>query len=215
MAKLQSTFRNMVLVLSTITLVAAAALGSVYNLTKEPIEASKRAKKENAIREVLPEFDRLNDEIILELPGLSAPFFVYPAFLSDVLVGAAVQSYTRNGFSGEIKVMVGFDIEGNIVNYAVLEQKETPGLGTKIVDWFKTDKGQQDIRGKHVEKNNLTVTKTGGEVDAITAATISSVAFLEAVKLAYDAFLKSGVATQTIDIEKSASETNNEGESHE
>lgn len=84
--------------------------------------------------------------------------------------------------------MVGFDKEGNIINYSVLEQKETPGLGTKMVDWFKTPIGNQDIRGKNPAKNNLTVKKDGGEVDAITAATISSRAFLDAIHNAYAAY---------------------------
>ena len=103
-------------------------------------------------------------------------------------MGACSTSYTNNGFSGEIKVMVGFDAAGNIVNYAVLEQAETPGLGTKIVDWFKTEKGKQNILGMNGSSEQLKVTKDGGEVDAITAATISSRAFLESVKLAYAAY---------------------------
>ena len=163
MAKLESTFRNMLLVLTSITLVAAVALGSVYNLTKEPIEASKRAKKENAIKEVLPPYDRLDEEELVQIEGLADPFYVYKAYLGEKFVGAAVQSYSKNGFSGEIKVMVGFDEAGNIVNYAILEQKETPGLGTKMVDWFKTEKGNQDVRGLNGATNNLTVAKSGGE----------------------------------------------------
>lgn len=188
MAKLESTFKNMVLVLTGITIFAAVALGSVYSLTKEPIAASKKAKQENAIKEVLPEYDRLDAEELITLDGFETPFAVYKAYKGDEFVGAAVQSYSGNGFSGEIKVMVGFDNTGAIVNYSVLEQKETPGLGTKMVDWFKTIKGQQDIRGKNPELNNLTVSKDGGEVDAITAATISSRAFLETVRYAYSAY---------------------------
>jgi Na+-translocating ferredoxin:NAD+ oxidoreductase subunit G len=189
MAKLESTFKNMVLVLSVITLVSAVALGSVYNLTKEPIEASKRAKRENAIKEVLPQFERIDEAVEVNLEGMANPFVVYKAYQGDKLVGAAVQTYTMNGFSGEIKVMVGFNVAGEIVNYSILEQKETPGLGTKMDVWFKTEKGNQDIRGMHPAVNNLTVTKQGGEVDAITAATISSVAFLESVRSAYNAWL--------------------------
>jgi electron transport complex protein RnfG len=86
--------------------------------------------------------------------------------------------------------MVGFNVQGEIVNYSILEQKETPGLGTKMVDWFKTEKGKQDIRGMHPALNNIEVAKKGGEVDAITAATISSVAFLESVRSAYNAWLE-------------------------
>ena len=198
MAKLESTFKNMVLVLTGITLFAALALGSVYSLTKDPIAASKKAKQENAIKEVLPEYDRLDAEVLVSLEGFETPFALYKAYKGDEFVGAAVQSISKNGFSGDIKVMVGFDAEGLIVNYSVLEQKETPGLGTKMADWFKIDKGNQDIRGKNIALNNLTVTKDGGEVDAITAATISSRAFLETIRYAYSAFTQNADAGSEI-----------------
>jgi len=209
MAKLESTFKNMVLVLSLITLVAAVALGSVYNLTKEPIEASKRAKQENAIKEVLPQHDKIEDGELVNLNGMTDPFTIYKAYLNEEFVGAAVQTYSKNGFSGEIKVMVGFDSKGNIVNYSILEQKETPGLGTKMVDWFKTDKGKQNICGLNGGTNTLKVTKNGGEIDAITAATISSNAFLESVRMAYSVYSENydGLSGAT-DVNNELSQTN-------
>ena len=145
----------------------------------------------------------------MQIEGLADPFYVYKAYLGEKFVGAAVQSYSKNGFSGEIKVMVGFDEAGNIVNYAILEQKETPGLGTKMVDWFKTEKGNQDVRGLNGATNNLTVAKSGGEVDAITAATISSVAFLESVRFAYSAYSQNydGITGATA-VETEVAETN-------
>lgn len=218
MAKLESNFKNMVLVLTSITLFAAMALGSVYKLTKEPIEASKKAKQENAIKEVLPPFDRLDEVEVVSIEGLEDPFYVNKAYLGDEFVGAAVQSYSKNAFSGEIKVMVGFDKEGNIFNYSVLEQKETPGLGTKMVDWFKTEKGNQDIRGLNGATNNLTVSKAGGEVDAITAATISSKAFLESVRFAYSAYSQNYdglTSASTPNDTASIAATNEGGQNHE
>ncbi len=190
MAKLESSFKNMVLVLTGITLIAALALGSMYELTKAPIEASRKAKQENAIKDVLPAFESIDPAQIIDVEGVGS-FNVYRAFdANKAFVGAAVESFSKNGFSGEIKIMVGFDKSGTIVNYSVLNQKETPGLGTKIVDWFKTDKNKQNINGLHPNNAKLTVSKDGGEIDAITAATISSRAFLEAVQNAYDAFAK-------------------------
>ncbi len=188
MAKLESSFKNMLLVLTGIALFAAVTLAAVYNLTQEPIEQAKTAKQENAIKEVLPPFEKLDEPEIVNLPD-KGDFIIYKAYDSNnKFVGAAVESFSNNGFSGEIKIMVGFDTDGNIVDYSVLEQKETPGLGTKMADWFKTDKGGQNIKGKNPAVNNLKVTKEGGEVDAITAATISSRAFLEAVQNAYAAY---------------------------
>jgi Na+-translocating ferredoxin:NAD+ oxidoreductase subunit G len=209
MAKLESSFKNMVLVLTSITLFAAVALGSVYKLTKDPIEASKKAKQENAIKEVLPPGIEIKQTDTIYIEGLIDPFLVYKAYSGEEFVGAAVQSYSKNGFSGEIKVMVGFDKDGNIVNYSVLEQKETPGLGTKMEDWFKTKKGNQDVRGLNGATNNLTVTKAGGEVDAITAATISSNAFLESVRFAYSAYSQNydGLSAATA-VETDSTQTN-------
>jgi electron transport complex protein RnfG len=185
MKKLESNFKNMVLVLSAITLFAAAALSSVYTFTKEPIALSKLAKQQNAIREVLPPYDHLEAKPFTENEGT-----VYKAYdKNNVFLGSAVQSIS-NGFSGNIDVIVGFDANGNILNYLVLDQKETPGLGSKMVDWFKTDKGNQSIIGKNPATYNLLVKKNKGDVDAITAATISSKAFLFAVRSAYTAFSK-------------------------
>lgn len=189
MAKLESSFKNMVIVLTGIALFAAFALGSVYTLTKEPIAASQKAKQDNAIKEVLPEgFDAVSDPVSISIDGMTEPFIVYNATKGGEFLGAAVQTYSNNGFSGTIRIMVGFDASGNIVNYAVLEQKETPGLGTKMVNWFKSDK--VDVRGMNGATNNLTVSKDGGDVDAITAATISSRAFLESVRFAYQAYVQ-------------------------
>ena len=100
-------------------------------------------------------------------------------------LGAAVESSTL-GFGGTLKVLVGFDPEGKILGYTLLEHTETPGLGAKADKWFQ--KGQKgDIIGKD-PKEPLTVSKDGGQVDAITASTITSRAFLLAVNNAYNAY---------------------------
>lgn len=190
MKKLESSLKNMVGVLLAITVISALTLSSVYSVTKDPIEKSKMAKQQNAIKEVIPGFDHLSlpEKVKIDTGDSLTIFKAYDK--NNVFIGAAVESLSKKGFGGEIKIMVGFDKEGNIINYSVLEQKETPGLGTKMVDWFKTSVGNQDIRGKNPAKNNLTVKKDGGEVDAITAATISSRAFLDAIRNAYVAYAK-------------------------
>jgi len=117
----------------------------------------------------------------------------YPAKKGNELVGTAVKTFTTNGFSGYIWIMVGFTPDGSINNYSVLEHKETPGLGTKMADWFKpTDpaKAKASIINKNPGTTNFTVSKDGGDIDAITAATISSRAFLDAVQTAYNEYAK-------------------------
>lgn len=190
MAKLQSNFTNMALSLTCITLVAAAALGGVYNLTKQTIDEQALAKQTAAISAVLPEHDRIADAE--EVNGLQ----VYKAYMGDQFVGAAVES-NADGFGGVQRIMIGFDAESNIVNYEVLEQQETPGLGTHIVEWFKNaDKPGQNIIGRKAT-GAFSVSKDGGDVDAITAATISSRAFLEAVNKAYSAYTEGEVEAAT------------------
>lgn len=189
MAKTESTLKNMLLSLLVITLISGVSLGAMYRLTKDPIEASKVAKQQEAISEVTLDFDNNPvDESFERTADNGTTVKLFPAKKDGELVAMAVEAITNKGFAGEMKIMVGFKPDGSIINYQVLEHKETPGLGTKMADWFKTDKGSQSILGKNPEKNNLKVTKDNGEVDAITAATISSRAFLDAVATAYSVF---------------------------
>lgn len=103
-------------------------------------------------------------------------------------LGNAIQT-SENGFGGNLKVLVGFDKEGTILGYTILEHAETPGLGAKAGLWFQKD-GKGNIIGKNPGKCNFTVSKDGGDVDAITASTITSRAFLLAIKNAYDEVVK-------------------------
>jgi electron transport complex protein RnfG len=184
-AKTESTFINMVVVLFVVTAVAGLALGSVYNLTKEPIAIAKQKKLNDAIKAVLPAFDSIQEQVVLEAGGSDSLQF-YIATKNGKLIGTAVNTYTMKGFSGLIKLMVGFMPDGSIHNVSVLEHKETPGLGTKMDE----PKFKDQYMGVHPAEFNLKVTKDKGDVDAITAATISSRAFSDAVQRAYDTFEK-------------------------
>lgn len=186
--KLESSFKNMVIVLFSVTFISSAAVGYVNSLTAGPIDAAKQAKQVNAIREVIPgEFDNdpNADKWTVETPDGGKLEF-YPAKKNGEPVGTAVKTYTNNGFGGQVWLMVGFNPDGTIANYSVLEHKETPGLGSKMDVWF-TKEGKGNIVGKNPGANGLKVSKDGGDVDAITAATISSRAFLDAVNRASNA----------------------------
>jgi len=190
MAKKESTFLNMVLTLLIVTFVASAALGYIYELTKAPIEASKLAKQNNAIMQVVPEFnnDPVQEVYKMAVDGDTLSFF--PARKDGELVGTAVSTFTNKGFAGNIKLMVGFLPDGSINNISVLEHKETPGLGDKM----SKSKSEWSIQfnGKNPENFKLLVKKDGGDVDAITASTISSRAFCDAVDRAYKAYKEGG-----------------------
>ena len=189
MAKLESSFKNMVLVLLGITLIASFSLGAVYNLTKEPIAKAQQAKKEAAIKQVVPDFDQLDPITVIPEDG-GDPMVINKAMKAGELVGYAVEAYTDKGFGGRIDLMVGFTPDGNIYNTALLHHTETPGLGDKM-DVAKSNFPEQ-FNNKNPEEYTLKVKKDGGGVDAITAATISSRAFCDGVQRAYDVVKKEG-----------------------
>jgi len=190
MAKTESNFINMVLTLLLVTLVSSAVLGFVYELTKNPIAVSKMKKKNNAIVNVVPEFNNnpIEEMYSIGVDGDSLRF--YPAKKDGQLVGTAISTFTNKGFGGNIKLMIGLLPDGTINNIVVLEHKETPGLGDKMQK-SKSDFSVQ-FNGKNPENFQISVTKDGGNVQAITASTISSRAYCDAVKRAYDTYMKGG-----------------------
>ena len=176
----------MLLVLTGITAICVALLAYVNELTKEPIAQANAKTLSDAVKAVVPGFD--NDPIAEKRVQMvdGVEYAVYPASKGGEFIGAAVESKAM-GFGGDLKVLVGFDAQGNIIDYSLLSHAETPGLGSKADAWFK--KGEKgDITGKNPGETPLTVTKDNGQIDAITASTITSRAFLNAVNLAYAAY---------------------------
>ncbi len=173
--------------LMVITFIASASLGFIYELTKEPIEAARAAKKNDAIRSVVPDFDNdpSQEEYRIEVPGGELVF--YPAKKDGHLVGTAIETFTNRGFNGTIKLMIGLLPDGIINGIEVLEHKETPGLGDKM-ESNKSDFSLQ-FEGENPETFRLRVRQDGGDVDGITATTISSRAYCEAVQLAWDIYM--------------------------
>lgn len=190
MANKESTFTNMVLTLFIVTLAASTTLGFIYELTKKPIAEAKLRKQNLAIRQVVPEFTNQPNEESYNVDVGGDSLQIYPARRDGDFVGAAVASFTDQGFSGRIRIMVGFNPDGTITNISVLEHEETPGLGDKI-EKSKSQWSSQ-FNGKDPGEFQLQVEKDGGDVDAITAATISSRAYCDAVRRAYEAFKKGG-----------------------
>ena len=189
MKKLESSLLNMTLVLTLVAVVMGGILAFVNHLTEGPIQQQKEKALADGIKAVMV----CNDLVVAEpvevkqtVDGKEHTFIIYN--VKDAQgkdLGAAVQSVTM-GFGGDLKVLVGFDSEGSILGYTLLEHAETPGLGAKADQWFQ--RGQKgDIIGKSPSEP-LTVSKDGGQVDAITASTITSRAFLKAVNNAYNAY---------------------------
>ena len=203
MKKLESSLLNMVLVLTGVAVVMGGILAYVNHLTEGPIAQQKEKALADGIKTVMA----CNDLVVTktdtvcqnDAKGKQLTYVIYQtqdAQKKDL--GAAVES-TTGGFGGDLKVLVGFDPDGKILGYTLLEHAETPGLGAKADKWFqKGEKG--DIIGKDPVEP-LTVSKDGGKVDAITASTITSRAFLLAVNNAYNAYK----ATPAADAQTGAS----------
>ncbi len=186
MKKLQSTFLNMMLVLSCITLIGAYTLATVYSTTLDTIQKTNKKKQLNQIESVLPPHF-LVDTVPVSIKEGDEVLKVFKAYDKvGNLVGAAVESSSNTGYKSRINIIVGFDKSAKLINYNVQNHDETLGLGSRMQEWFRT--GKSSIIGKNMNSCNLSVSKDGGEVDAITAATISSRAFLFAVRNAYFAF---------------------------
>ena len=123
----------MLLSLTGICLVAGAILAGVNQFTAGPIAVAKATALEEAIKAVAPEFDnKPTEDVYMAVSSDGDSLKIYPAKKGGQVVGGAVESNTKKGFSGEIRVIVGFDMDGKILNYSVLQHAETPGLGAKI-----------------------------------------------------------------------------------
>ena len=196
MKKLSSSLLNMALVLTLIAVVAGGILALINSITAPQIEKINEENLQNGIKEVMGGGDMqvsTPDTLVANISNKDKDFIVY--HVSDSKgenLGTAVQT-SENGFGGELKILVGFDPKGTILGYTVLQHSETPGLGAKAGLWFQKD-GKGNIIGMNPGekadngKTKLAVSKDndGGVVDAITASTITSRAFLLAIQNAYD-----------------------------
>lgn len=197
MAQPVSNFKNMFLALLAVTFVASAILGMVNEATKSAIIKADLEQQNLAIATILPSFAYLGSFYKALPAGEQDSLLCVTAYAKDSSrVGTAIKSYSKKGFSGLVTVMVGFTNEGIVSGFKILEHKETPGLGSKMAVWFSDkNKPRQNVVGANPEITSFTVVKDGGPIDAITAATISSRAFLESIRRAH-AVWKSNEANQ-------------------
>lgn len=202
MEKIKSSLSNMLFVLVGFAVLIGALLALVNNLTEGPIAEKADKTLREGIQTVMQAQEvkvGKPDTVRQTENGKGMAFVVHR--VSDAMgkdLGAAVES-TVMGFGGDLKVLVGFDSDGRILGYTILQTSETPGLGMKADKWFQKD-GKGNVIGKCPADGELAVNKDGGDVDAITASTITSRAFLKAVNQAYAAY-----AHPTIDGNSGAS----------
>ncbi|MBM3162308.1 MAG: RnfABCDGE type electron transport complex subunit G [Chlorobi bacterium] len=162
-----------IITLTLVGLIAAALLAIVDDLTRDPIALAKAEMKRKAIEEIFPfDIDSLKN-----VETKKTRF--YEAYdRNGTLKGIAVESATTIGYSGKIEILLGVSPEQKIYDYKVVYHLETPGLGDKI----DKAKFKEQFRGRALEGTTWKVKKDGGEIDELTAATISSRAVTDAVQ---------------------------------
>ena len=183
--KPSSSLKNMILAMVTVSGLSAIILALSYNLTKNPIAEAQDNKKLEAIAEVLHgEYDNNPYQERIKLSGTNLE--LYPARKEGKVTSIAIKSYSNNAFSGKLELIVGFTLDGTITDYKVINHKETPGLGSKVTE----PKFANQLKGFNVAAQELKVRQDGGEIDAVTSATISSRAVLDAIQRAFDSYIK-------------------------
>ena len=183
-------YLRLMIVLAVISAVAAGTLALVDSFTQPKIEAFKAQSEANAYQEVLPDADTYTEasevmEKITEKPEFS--------FIQNIKIGTKegaevgwVCKVASPGYSSNIVMLIGIKADGKISKVTVLDQAESPGLGTNV-----TDPGfiEQVAISQAKAGQELKVTKDGGEVQAITGATISSRAVLKGINQVFNFYL--------------------------
>ena len=188
-SKMKSSFVNMVVVLGLVAAVSGTSLGYMFEVTKAPIAKAQAEKLKKALKLVSPEFEDVKEYKVVPADKLGDSLFFYDVMQGGKVVGTTVKSWTDKAFSGRLWVITGFLPDGTINNSNILQHKETPGLGDKTD--IKKSTWNEQFKQKNPANYSLIVTKDGGDVDAITAATITSRAYCDAIQRAYDAYMKS------------------------
>ena len=188
MKKIKSTLLNMLVILSLISITSAVIVTFVYSKTKPAIEENAKREEIAAINELFGDSfdnDPLTEKIVINKKS-GKNLLIYPLRQRGNIYALAINTYSSKGFGGDIYLMTGFYLDGEMAGYKVLAHKETPGLGSKISE----NKFADQFKNLKISENTLNLRKNGGEIDAITSATISSKAVLDAVKRAKKAYDK-------------------------
>ena len=173
--------------LLVVAAVSAALLAYVNQATAGPIAEQGKAALENGIKSVMGGGDII--VVSTDTIGKRKKYVAYKVEKGGKPFGVAIES-SANGFGGKLKTLVGFSEDGEVTGYTILESNETPGLGTKAQEWFQKG-GKGDIIGRKPSSDKplrLKGKEDGGDIDAITASTVTSLAFLKTVNQAHTAY---------------------------
>jgi len=187
----QSISKNSV-ILGGFALVTAGILAGTFASTKEKISQEEKRAAERALIEIIPRHRHDNDMLSdiwvipdhdLEKLGLESSSNINVAKQSGQPIAVIIPSTAPDGYSGDIKLIIGINIDGSIAGVRVLGHKETPGLGDKIDvnkdDWIL---GFNDKSLLYPHRKEWHVKKDGGIFDQFTGATITPRAVVKRVK---------------------------------
>ena len=187
MAKPSSQVSVILKAMIAVAFVAGACVGITYHITKKPIQEAQDKMIAESIKEVIPsKFDNNPFAEKITLKQNKERFTLYPARLEGYVTAIAMKSFSNKGYGGRLDVLVSFLLDGTIGNFKVIHHQETPGLGSKVND----ESFKKGIIGKNPTSENFKVKQDGGEIDAITGATITSRALIEAIQKAYRGYQK-------------------------
>jgi electron transport complex protein RnfG len=179
--------KDMVKLIFALTVISAAAgivLSFTNKVTTAPIAAAAQKETVEALAAVLPEFDNDPNQCTATIVESNLTWTFHVARKGGACTGVAFETSSQKGYGGEIRIMVGVTAANEIKRIKILSQKETPGLGTKIT----ADPFISQFNAKRIEGAVWAVKKDQGDFDAVTGATISSRAVLEAVKAGLDVY---------------------------
>lgn len=187
----QSISKNS-LILTAFAVFTAGVLAVTFQSTKTKIAAEERKAAQKALLEIIPAQEHDNDLLADTWPiptallpelGLTSASSIYIARSNNQPVAVIIPTTTHDGYSGDIKMIVGIRINGSIAGVRTLSHKETPGLGDKIdikkSPWILSFNGKSLIKP---DINHWKVKKDGGIFDQFTGATITPRATVRQVK---------------------------------
>jgi electron transport complex protein RnfG len=193
----------LVLSMGLISCAATALMAWVFVITEAPIAAAQQQKNTAALSQVLPAFDNQPTKESVTLGGVT----FYAARKGGQITGFAGETITTKGYAGEVNVLAGLKPDGTITTVLVTKQSETPGLGTVVTERVREKTLSGILAGKketglppnpildqfngmkaEAGQTPWAVKKDGGNLDAITGATITSRAVGGAVFTIAEAF---------------------------
>lgn len=161
---------KLIVVLTLICAISSALLAAVFRVTEKPIAMAREQRILQAAAKVMPAGLPMPEKVEIN----QTTFFV--AKKDGKVQAVATEGRSDKGYSGNIVLMIGMSSDGKLISYEVIQATETPGLGTKMT----SDSFKKPLLGRPLT-SEWKVKKDGGDVDAITAATISSRAVLDCI----------------------------------